>query len=162
MFNKKSDNLQGTISVIGHEKTSGTSAALAPSAYANTAESNYSIINEFLVMKGDLESEADILVKGKVHGNIKCKMLIIDAGALVEGGVEADEVVVRGAAKGVLRAKRVRFEKTADVDSEIYHQSFAAEEGAKIRGALHFTSELSKPVVVAVKAKVENGAAATH
>ena len=40
-----------------------------------------------------------------------------------------------------MRAERVRFEKTADVDSEIYHQSFSAEEGAKIRGALHFTTE---------------------
>lgn len=161
MFNKKSDNLQGTITVIGHDRTTSSSSALTPSAYANTAESNYSIINEFLVMKGDLESDADILIKGKVHGNIRCKMLIIDAGALVEGGVEAEEIVVRGAAKGVMRAKRVRFEKTADVDSEIYHQSFAAEEGAKIRGALHFTTEITKPVhAIATKVKVENGAAA--
>jgi len=51
-------------------------------------------------MKGDLESEGDILVKGKVLGNIKCKLLIVDVDALVEGGVEAEEVIIRGNSKG--------------------------------------------------------------
>ena len=114
--------------------------------YANATETAYSIINERLTMRGDLESEADILVKGTVHGNIKCKMLIIDTDALVEGGITADEVVIRGRTKGVIRAKCVRFEKTAQVDSEIFHDSFAAEEGARIRGALRFTEDLAAPV----------------
>ncbi len=162
MFNKKSD---GTPYLVGdNDKTVGTPAALAPSAYANTAEANYSIINEWLTMKGDLESEADILIRGKVIGNIKCKMLIIDTGAFVEGGIEADEVVVRGATKGIMIAKKVRLEKSADVDSEIQHQSFSAEEGAKIKGALRYTEDMSKRSVVSndnsLKKSVENGVAA--
>ena len=162
MFTKRSDNHQGGLSVLGQDKATANSAALAPSAYANTADANYSIINEWLVMKGDLESEADILIKGKVHGNIKCKLLIIDTGAFVEGGVEAEEVVVRGTAKGVMRVNRVRFEKTADVDSEIYQKSFSAEEGAKIRGALHFASEPVKAVTATANGKHEVKVSATH
>ncbi len=162
MFNKKPD---GAPYLIGdNDKTVGTTAALTPSAYANTAEANYSIINEWLTMKGDLESEADILIRGKVIGNIKCKMLIIDAGAFVEGGIEADEVVVRGSTKGIMIAKKVRLEKSADVDSEIQHQSFSAEEGAKIKGALRYTDDMSKRSVVSndnsLKKSVENGVAA--
>ena len=60
----------------------------------NTHSSNYivdpsahSVVDKFLTMKGDLESEGDIHVKGKVFGNIRCKLLIIDVDALVEGGV---------------------------------------------------------------------------
>jgi cytoskeletal protein CcmA (bactofilin family) len=111
-----------------------------PSASASTRsrESNYSIINEWLKMKGDLESEGDILVKGKVHGNIKCNLLIIDTDAFVEGGITADEVVIRGTTKGVINATKVRLEKTAHVDSEICHNVFSAEEGARIKGALHY------------------------
>ena len=116
------------------------------------ADANYSIINEWLVMKGDLESEADILVKGKIYGNVKCKLLIIDTGAYVEGGIEADEVVVRGATKGIMIAKKVRLEKTADVDSEIQHQSFSAEEGAKIKGALRYTEDATRANVLSLQA----------
>ena len=106
------------------------------SAHANAGDSNCSIINEWLVMRGDLESEGDILVKGKVHGNIQCKMLIIDAEAIIEGAIFADEVVVRGTTRGIIKAQRVRLEKTANVDSEIYQGTFSAEEGARIKGAL--------------------------
>jgi cytoskeletal protein CcmA (bactofilin family) len=99
------------------------------------------VVDAGLTMKGELESEGDILVKGKVIGNIRCKLLIIEVDALVEGGVEAEEVVVRGNAKGTLQADRVRLEKTANVDSEIYHRSFSAEEGARIKGTLQSKDE---------------------
>jgi cytoskeletal protein CcmA (bactofilin family) len=108
---------------------------------AQIGEGNCSIINEWLTMKGDLESEGDILVKGRVHGNILCKLLIIDADAFVEGGITAEEVIIRGRTKGVVQAMRVRLEKTAVVDSEIFHDTFSAEEGARIRGALRFREE---------------------
>ncbi|MDX2157864.1 MAG: polymer-forming cytoskeletal protein [Hyphomicrobiaceae bacterium] len=118
----------------------------AISVSTRSRESNYSIINEWLKMKGDLESEGDILVKGKVFGNIQCNLLIIDVDALVEGGITADEVVIRGKSKGVINANKVRLEKTAHVDSEICHNTFSAEEGARIKGALKFKEDpLAKP-----------------
>ena len=58
-------------------------------------------------MRGDLESEASILVKGKVIGNISCKTLIIDRDARVDGSVEATEVIVRGKIKGTITADRI-------------------------------------------------------
>ena len=109
--------------------------------HASDTEGSYSIINEWLTMKGDLESEGDILVKGRVHGNIRCKMLIVDPGAVIEGGIVADEVMIRGTTRGTVRAKRVRLEKTANVDSEIFHDTFSAEEGARIKGALRANDE---------------------
>ena len=119
--------------------TSGYSAQNnSISVSTRSREANYSIINEWLKMRGDLESEGDILVKGKVLGNIKCNLLIIDIDAMVEGGITADEVVIRGQTKGVINATKVRLEKTAHVDSEICHNVFSAEEGARIKGALHY------------------------
>ena len=100
-----------------------------------------SIIDEWLTMRGDLESEGDILVKGRIRGNVTCKLLIIDEKASVEGGVVAEEAVVRGATTGTIRANRVRLESTARVDSEIFHRSFSVEEGARIEGALHFQND---------------------
>ncbi len=101
-------------------------------------EWEYSVVNERLVLRGDLESDDDVLVKGKVFGNINCKLLIIDKGARVEGNITAQDVVVRGATKGSIKANRVRLESTAVVASDIHHASFCAEEGARIHGSLTF------------------------
>jgi cytoskeletal protein CcmA (bactofilin family) len=106
-----------------------------------TKSGHHSIVDEHLNMKGDLESDGDILVRGRVFGNIKCKLLIIDTDASVEGGVIAEEVIIRGTTKGTINAIRVKLEKSANVDSEICHQTFAAEEGARITGALRFAEE---------------------
>ncbi|MCZ7594287.1 MAG: polymer-forming cytoskeletal protein [Hyphomicrobium sp.] len=138
MFNtKKADGASAASGSPGKSSEPALlpSARLTP-AYEKTRTSNHSIVDECLAMKGDLESAGDILVKGKVLGNIKCKVLIIDTDALVEGGVEAEEVIIRGNSKGTINAGRVRLEKTATVDSEICHQTFSAEEGARIKGAL--------------------------
>ena len=130
-----------------------TAANHAGAAKPMARDANYSIINEWLTMRGDLESEGDILVKGKVHGNIRCKLLIVDVDALIEGGIIADEVVVRGRTKGVIEANKVRLEKSAVVDSEISHMTFSAEEGARIKGALKFREEPISTQIKTVEAK---------
>jgi cytoskeletal protein CcmA (bactofilin family) len=97
---------------------------------------HHTIVDELLTMRGDLESAGDILVQGKVFGNIKCKLLIIDTAALVDGGIDAEDVFIRGKSKGTIMADRVRLERTADVDSDMCQIVFSAEEGARVRGTL--------------------------
>lgn len=104
---------------------------------------NHSIVNSCLTMRGDLESNGDILVQGKVLGNIKCNLLIVDADALVDGGIDAENVIIRGRTKGTITANRVHLEKTADVDSEISQNVFCAEEGARVRGTLKMKQSAS-------------------
>ncbi len=153
MFNaKKPDTPAGTSSSSYSASSTeparssvGSNYAAQPqsfSTYDRSTPANHSIVDERLTMKGDLESDGDVLVKGKVIGNIRCKLLIIDTDALVEGGIEADEVVVRGRTKGTIQSIKVRLEKSANVDSEICHQSFSAEEGARIKGALKYMEEM--------------------
>lgn len=144
MFTRKQEGNANSFS--GPAETSPVAQAYATSAPMASPkptgrDANYSIINEWLTMRGDLESEGDVLVKGKVHGNITCKLLIVDVDALIEGGIRAEEVVVRGRTKGTIEANKVRLEKTAHVDSEISHQTFSAEEGARIKGALKYRDE---------------------
>ncbi len=128
----------GTAPAASYDLTSSASMA------SKGGKTSHSIVDERLIMRGDLESDGDILVKGKVYGNITCKVLIIDAEAFVEGGITAAEVVVRGRAKGEIRAERVSLERSADVDCDIYQKTFQAEEGARIRGALKMYDDAPK------------------
>lgn len=153
MFNARKSE-PNTISANAEPDRSHLPGAQVTKPYAvydATTEQNCSIVNELLTMRGDLESQGDILVRGKVHGSIICKLLIIDTEAAVEGGIEADEVIIRGATRGTIKAKRVRIEKTANIDSEIVHESFAAEEGARIRGALRHIDDVKSGEVDSIK-----------
>ncbi len=144
MFNKKNDamsyfsNEEETKEASSTEFKKPETTIQTPKTEVSAASTSNSIIDEWLTMRGDLESEGDILVKGKIHGNIRCKLLIIDTNAMVEGGMIAEEVVVRGSISGEVRANRVRLDESAIVDSEIFHRSFSVAEGAQIKGALHY------------------------
>ena len=144
MFNKKTDSN----SYFANEQAQGADATSeAPASNvaidisglnAETPQKSNSIIDEMLKMKGDLESDGDILIQGKVNGNVRCKLLVVDKGATVDGGISADEVIIRGTTNGKIQANRVRLEDTAHVSSEIFHRSFAVHEGARIEGALFY------------------------
>lgn len=152
--NRKPDGTHSSaLGADGDKSPFGTATSSPNSGNYKVNTSTHSIVDEGLTMKGDLESDGDILVKGKVLGSIRCKVLIIEADALVEGGIEAEEVIVRGNAKGTIRADRVRLEKTANIDSEIHHRTFSAEEGARIKGSLRSIDELLGGLTKEVEAK---------
>jgi cytoskeletal protein CcmA (bactofilin family) len=158
MFNNRKTEGAASISAVSTEGDKSTFGAsqnprITHSNNYKIDPSAHSVVDKFLTMKGDLESEGDIHVKGKVLGNIRCKLLIIEIDALVEGGVEAEEVIVRGNSKGTIRADRVKLEKTANVDSEICHHTFSAEEGARIKGSLRSKDEASSGLTKDVGAK---------
>jgi cytoskeletal protein CcmA (bactofilin family) len=105
-----------------------------------------SVIDAWLTMKGNLESEGDIQVDGKVQGHIRCTQLIVGKDASIDGDVLAAEVVIRGKVKGVIRANRVKLQETACVESEIFFQkSLGIEDGASFEGQIRRASD---PLVV--------------
>lgn len=141
---RKPDNSTFTLGGSNSSPSPSSSPFSISTAAADSRDPVHSIVDKHLTMRGDLESDGDIMVRGKVLGNIKCKLLIVDAEAQVDGGIEADEVVIRGKAKGKVQAERVRLEKTAVIDCEIAHRSFSAEEGARIKGSLRFLEDGEK------------------
>ncbi len=154
MFNpKKSETLLEPFQLQAYDPSSSPVKPLKPFSSYSNIQANHSVINEWLTMRGDLESSGDILVKGKVHGNIRCRMLIIDAEAQVDGRIDSEEVVIRGGARGLIHSTRVRIENTGHVHSEIYHESFSAEEGARVRGSLHDLE--SSPELISVETLTE-------
>jgi cytoskeletal protein CcmA (bactofilin family) len=93
-----------------------------------------SIISADLNIEGNLVSSGEIQVDGNVHGDIRCKVLIVGIKGQVTGEVNAQTVRMHGAIKGTVRAKSVFLASTARMAGDVEHESLAIEPGAYMEG----------------------------
>src|ERR1044071_2830726 len=93
-----------------------------------------SIVSADLPIEGNRNSAGEIQVDGVVHGDIKCKALIVGVKGSVTGEVLAQTVRMHGAIKGMIRAKSVFLASTARMSGDVEHESLAIEPGAYMEG----------------------------
>ena len=161
LFNKKAEDEFTSDFVTGKRSmtTPGLPADQAIAAARKTGGTpTRSVINSWLTITGNLESEGEVQVDGQIHGHIRCTHLTVGRDATIEGNITADEVVVRGTVKGLIRANRVILQDSAHVRSEIYHKKLAIEEGASFEGN---SRRCEDPLNVAV-GEVRDDAAEVH
>jgi cytoskeletal protein CcmA (bactofilin family) len=137
LFNRKPDDT-GTREMAAESRRlagSQTSAerGVAPSR-VQVGSSAQSVIDAWLTITGNLESQGDVRVEGQISGDIRCANLLIGRDATVSGEIVAEEAVVRGRVRGTIRANRVILEDTACVESAIYHKVLSVDEGASFDG----------------------------
>jgi cytoskeletal protein CcmA (bactofilin family) len=106
----------------------------APRKAAASSAATRSVIDSWLTIRGDLESEGEVQVDGTVNGDIRCAHLVVGKDAVIVGNITAEEVIVRGKVNGIIRALSVTLQDTAVVESEIFHKSLAVEQGACFDG----------------------------
>ena len=102
--------------------------------YARDTSRSLSNIGEDLVITGNVTSKGEIHLDGQLHGDIQCASLILGESAHLEGGVIAEDVVIRGRLKGSVRALRVTLQSKCHVEGDLIHQSLAIEQGALFEG----------------------------
>lgn len=105
-----------------------------------------SIVSSDLTIEGNLNSAGEIQVDGVVHGDIRCKALIVGVKGSVTGEVIAQTVRMHGAAKGMIRAKSVFLASTARMSGDVEHESLAIEPGAYMEGHCKRITETVAPV----------------
>src|SRR3979411_2526766 len=100
LFNKKQDDLGGDNC---HPGNSGSDRAPATST-KRTSAGTLSVVDPWLLITGDLAGDGELQVDGKVNGNIRCARLVVGKDGAINGCVTADDVIVRGEVKGIIRA----------------------------------------------------------
>jgi len=83
---------------------------------------------------GILEIEGELVISGRVKGQIAAIRVVIAPGGYVEGDVIAFEVVIAGHMNGRVFAPTVTIEASAQVDGRIFHSSITIARGANVRG----------------------------
>lgn len=111
-----------------------SSQAKFPTPLKGSGQLAPSIIGEDLSIEGNVISKGEIQIDGQIKGDIHCTSLVIGDTALIEGGVVADDVIVRGRVVGSIRGLRVTLQSSSHVEGDIHHQSLAIEQGAYFEG----------------------------
>jgi cytoskeletal protein CcmA (bactofilin family) len=104
----------------------------------NTAPAGYSVLDAQVTVRGDIETDGMLRIDGRLEGNIKrASVVLLGAGASINGDVNARELVVGGRIVGNIVAEaRVEVEATAEVDGDIEADAILIHEGGAVRGRL--------------------------
>jgi len=93
-----------------------------------------SIISADLNILGNLVSEGNIDVDGRIEGNVSAHSVIIRKAGIIIGDIQADEIHIYGKVKGLVRAKDVHLYNTSKVKGNIMHEALSIEDGADVDG----------------------------
>jgi cytoskeletal protein CcmA (bactofilin family) len=115
-----------------------------PPAHHRTSPS---IIGSNCSLAGDISSDGEVHVDGKVIGDVRCAILVIGEEGGVTGEIEAETVRVLGAVTGQITARAVELAKTARITGDITHETLSVEAGAFVEGRFNrLVQEAAKPV----------------
>ena len=92
------------------------------------------IIAEGLRIKGSVLAEGLVEVNGNIEGDVHCTALFVSPTAAINGGIEADRVVVNGRVEGSIRGSEVVLKSRAHVVGDIQHHYLSVECGAYFDG----------------------------
>lgn len=126
----------------------------------------YSVINDRLTIRGELDTDGTVRVEGRVEGpSHRAGTLIVGAGGFVIGNVEAKDVVVAGQIQGNVHATgRIEIESGASVLGEIRANLMVLREGATIHGQVSIgatpPAAITAPTGSARRLEISNTAAA--
>jgi cytoskeletal protein CcmA (bactofilin family) len=132
LFNKRRDEISPEGRLL--RRAPPAAAQASEPSRIHVGSPTLSVIDAWLTITGNLESQGDLRVEGQISGDIRCANLVIGRDAAVSGDIVAEEAVVRGKVKGTIRANRVILQDTACVESTIYHKVLSVNEGASFDG----------------------------
>jgi cytoskeletal protein CcmA (bactofilin family) len=93
-----------------------------------------SLISADLKLEGSLTGGNEVQIDGTITGDVRVERVTIGEGGMVEGGVFAEAVEVRGRVSGSITAKQVRLYGASHVEGDITHEQLAIETGAFFQG----------------------------
>lgn len=91
---------------------------------------------------GDMKFEDGLRVDGEVYGTIHASsdggsLLVISEGAVTEGGLKADHVIINGTVKGPVEARELlELQPHARIEGDVQYVALEMHQGATILGQL--------------------------
>lgn len=111
-----------------------------------------SILGNDLVITGDIITDGDVQIEGRVDGNVKALTLTIGEQGSVNGTIKAGTVHIRGKVTGKIEAGTVELAETANVLADIIQDHLSIANGAFFDGKCARRTKQTSGVTMKTKA----------
>lgn len=100
-----------------------------------------SIIAADLHIVGNVSTEGELIVDGRIDGDIQSRAVTITDSGHVVGHIDTGEIVIQGIVSGSVKARKVRLAAGCKVIADITHGALLIEEGASFEGQCRRAAE---------------------
>ena len=102
-----------------------------------------SVISDEITIVGNINSTGDLIINGKVDGEISCDSLEIGPNGNVKGNVKAQFCLVSGNIEGKVSAKSINVSSSGNLNGRLSYGRLEIENGAQVEIKLRKTKQLS-------------------
>ncbi len=93
-----------------------------------------SVVSSDTVIKGKIDFKGELLIEGKVSGDILGDNLTLGPSAKVDGKIIVKAITVQGGFTGFIRSDTVKLDSGSTVKGDIEHSEISIETGANFNG----------------------------
>jgi cytoskeletal protein CcmA (bactofilin family) len=127
---------------------------------ARSGTPSLSFMGAEVIISGDLATDAQLHVDGRIDGNVRCAQLIQGADGIISGNIIAEEARLAGTVEGTVSAATITIEASARILGDIAYDTIGIEAGARIEGRLGrraAASEAAQPSLIATPVSFSPG-----
>ena len=103
-----------------------------------------SVISSDTIIKGKIDFKGELLIEGKVSGDILGDNLTLGPSAKVDGKIIVKAIIVQGSFAGFIRSDTVKLDSGSTVKGDIEHSEISIETGANFNGKVIRISKQQK------------------
>ena len=93
-----------------------------------------SVIGPDLTIHGNLSSQGQVQIDGKVEGDIICTSLVQGESSEVHGAVQAESARLAGRVTGSITVRELVILKSARIEGDVNYDALTIEQGAEVEG----------------------------
>jgi len=136
---KKTDTALSSDSTGSPSPDTGSTDSVGSVGRRRRASSDGAVIGTSIVVKGDISGSENLLIQGRVEGNVDLEehTIVVGESGDVEANLSANNIEVEGQVEGDITGRdRITIRATGRVKGDIKAPKVVLEEGSQFRGAV--------------------------
>ena len=107
-----------------------------PTKSAPAKDGAFSMIGSDVTISGNIQTEGDLHIDGRIEGDVKCSALVIGESGAVVGGIRAANARISGEVDGAIEAGALTLTSAARTKGDISYDQLSIEAGRENRWPL--------------------------
>ena len=146
MFSKTNAPKTNTSASAGKSEAAAMMDSASKKATPRTVSSAPSIFGRDIVITGDIKTDGEVQVDGRLEGNIAATIVTVGEHGAVNGTIKADKVHIRGKVQGKVNAISVELAETANVQADLTQDDLSIANGAFFDGKCSRKTQAPTPI----------------